>query len=171
MNKISKLWTRLSVAVCLTCRPTSLCSGNWPFQSAHMSLPGGFRREIVAWRQTGPRGAFYRVLFLNCWPFISFCHLVHNRRGYFEKYIYFVYENKSWKVHTFFLLLQTLIWFYRALLSGHVRMIENKTSGPVWLTEAVIISPVLRAIYIYMQYTYIWNIHIYETTLSWKHFP
>ena len=57
--------------------------------------------------------------------------------------------------YTFFVLLQPPKWLYRILLFGYVRMTENKTSGPVGLMEAVIItshvpSYICMCVYIYI---------------------
>lgn len=71
--------------------------------------------------------------------------------------------------YTVFVLLQPPEWLYRVLLFGYVRMIENKTSGPVRLMEAIIItshvpSYICMYVYIYMCISGIPEIHIYIYT-------
>ena len=96
MNKISKLWTK-TVCHCLFDVPPCV-TVQWG-----LSIPlGGLTRLDAGLTADWATEAFYIVLFLNSSPFINFLHLVHNTRGYFEKYIYFAHENKFWKGHTLF---------------------------------------------------------------------
>ena len=85
--------------------------------------------------------------------------------------------------YTFFILLQPPKWLYRVLLFGYVRMIENKTSGPVGLMEAIIITSHVPSyicmcvciymyisdipeIHIHLKYTYIYKIMVMKTIFS-----
>ena len=68
--------------------------------------------------------------------------------------------------YTVFVLLQPPEWLYRVLLFGYVRMIENKTSGPVRLMEAIIITSHVPSYICMYVYIYICKNMVMKTIFS-----